>query len=342
MVYRNVLLLSALCAAPVAVGEPSQTEAVSSSDVSYERLVAQVAEQAQNMAARFEALTDRAQCGDLAQEAAQSLRRIGNIEVNGCDDIVACIQENQTRARQLHEIATSGSATKGEAAIPRIDTNTPHQVLHEICLATQAMIEDAIARLEKTDWEQYLDDTYQTCLDWNLDTAAAVTALGAALGGAYYYRDTLSKCELCNTVKNKATQIGLSLFCLGTRWTRYRTPAEIDKYTPSMLRTTLQAYKQALYTLGFPGNVEKKPVAYNVSTDLPQADEFKRIAESRGYDVDEHRIPGDMIDLKVWNMDCVDSLLVSYPMYFILDQLGQATGLNTMNSWKTAIQRVSK
>ena len=223
------------------------------------------------------------------------------------NDIVSLLQENRLYAKQLHEIFTDGFITTKSLSIPpHIDVNTPINVLQDVYEATQNLIDDAISHANAIDFQEMAEDAAQFCQDWYLDKAALTAGIAASIGTGYYFWDNIT--ESAASVYNsdavqKSLAYALAASTITTYAVRYLTPDELDKYPPQPIKPILQAYKQALHKIGFPGNISKDPVVPTASLELPDAQEFKKHAKEQGYHVPEERIPGDCIKLKQWGFD---------------------------------------
>lgn len=316
MHYRSLCMVMLLTAAPSVTAEISTASGIEQQ--SYHQMYRRSQDQAHQLADCLAYVQDTF---DLSQNticevdtAIATLEWFAATEGSGHSDLVKIIAENQFRAQQLNDIISHKdiSLTSRAFAPSHLDDDASRSTLEDAQMATQDLINHALDRLHNTDWNRMLRDAQQFCSDWHLDTAGLFAAGATGAGLAYYYlAPDIQLSDIAYTdVLHQIGRYAAGTAAVMTYWTRHRTPDEIENYSLKPLKPVLNTYKQALHAVGFPGNMSKRPVMHGDPTTLPDAETYRKEGKAKGYRVPEERIPEDVVDFKLWNINILDRALL--------------------------------
>lgn len=326
MHYRSLCMAMLLTAAPAAVS--SNTHAAQVEGQSYQQMYRHSQEHAHRLIDCFEHVQDK---HDLSKETASeintaiaTLEWFATADCNGHNDLINIVSENQVRAQQLNEIISNDDILHRahELSVPYIDTDASCAALEDVQTATQELINDAIEQLHETDWNHLLRNAQKFCRDWHLDVAGLVAIGATGTGLAYYYLAPEMHCDDITyfNVLQKIGRYAAGTGAVMTYWTRNRTPEEIENFSFSALKPALNTYKQALKSVGLPGNMSKRPVMHGDPTTLPDAETYRKEGKAKGYRVVEERIPEDVVDFKLWNTNILDGALLALGWNCVMGQ----------------------
>jgi len=227
------------------------------------------------------------------------------------EDVIAMIHDNYRCVRTIASLYTGGESSDATKVLP-VDTNASREQINQAITYVQHLFEHALA-YEDTACGSCLTSAYETiqAYPWQIGGGAALAAAALCYVSAYHMNTDEMPSYVSQTSLKKALRGALRVMEATIAWTRYRTPEEINQHGPESIKPYLLTCKDQLERIGFPGNVKKAPVIQSTSRDIPDAQEFKKIAKDHGYQVHEDRVPGDIIDVKIWGCDLLNMALMS-------------------------------